>query len=109
MSAIPAATRAVIRDRDQDSCVRCGIHANAIGASIHHRKRRRDGGHAWSNLVVLCGSGTTGCHGWATENPAAARADGVVVPSWDEPATTPILYRGQLVILGDDGSITWQG
>lgn len=106
MSAIPAKTRAAVRERDQDRCVRCSLHVNvAGGGSIHHRQRRRDGGHRPCNLIVLCGSGTTGCHGWVTAHPAQARDSGFIVPTWGDPATTPILYQGRLMMLGDDYSL----
>ena len=43
-----------------DECVICG----EIDISIHHVLPRGQGGDdVWENLVPLCGSGTTGCHG----------------------------------------------
>lgn len=43
-----------------DECVICG----AIDISIHHvLPRGQSGDDVWENLVALCGSGTTGCHG----------------------------------------------
>ena len=43
-----------------DECVICG----GIDISIHHILPRGQGGDdVWENLVPLCGSGTTGCHG----------------------------------------------
>lgn len=41
----------------------------------HHRNAA---GRVWtpSNGLHLCGSGTTGCHGWITEHPHAARERG---------------------------------
>lgn len=43
-----------------DECVICG----AIDISIHHVLSRGQGGDdVWEDLVPLCGSGTTGCHG----------------------------------------------
>jgi hypothetical protein len=43
--------------------------------SVHHRRPRMMGGSRNestyikpANLIVLCGSGTTGCHGWVESN-----------------------------------------
>ena len=53
--------------------------------------------HKWpglnqpSNLLTLCGSGTTGCHGWTHAHPAQAREDGFLVSAYnDHPETTPV-------------------
>lgn len=40
------------------------------------------GGHTTDVLILLCGSGTTGCHGWVHANPMKARAAGLIVPTW---------------------------
>ena len=72
-------------------CVRCG----ARGSNRHELLPRSRGGprDAW-NTVVLCGSGTHGCHGWVTEHPDLAEAEGLYV-------------RGQIIrgrYLGPDGT-----
>ena len=59
-------------------CLRCGtnIHDPSLwpGRSGHHRQLRRRADPAVRdlpcNIVELCGSGTTGCHGWAHAHPA---------------------------------------
>jgi hypothetical protein len=57
-------------------CVRCG----ARGSNRHEKLPRSRGGlRDEFNTVVLCGSGTTGCHGWVTANPAAAEVEGLYV------------------------------
>lgn len=57
-------------------CVRCG----ARGSNRHEKLPRGRGGPRDDfNTVVLCGSGTTGCHGWVTENPDAAEKEGLYV------------------------------
>lgn len=76
--------------RDLGSCARCGRHVVHLERgrawSIHHRRPRGSGGTslAWvneaANLVILCGSGTTGCHGWVEKNRRQARALGFLVP-----------------------------
>lgn len=58
-----------------------------------------------SNLIVLCGSATTGCHGWATGRPAEAGKDGRgwVVQRGMVPAAVPVLVAGRgLVYLSVD-------
>jgi hypothetical protein len=32
-------------------------------------------------MIRLCGSGTTGCHGWVHANPLKAKAAGYIVPA----------------------------
>lgn len=57
-------------------CVRCG----ARGSNRHEKLPRSRGGRRDEfNTVVLCGSGTHGCHGWVTEHPDAAEAEGLYV------------------------------
>lgn len=58
--------------------------------SRHHRQGRRLGDHGAANLVLLCGSGTTGCHGWAHANPRAARELGLIVSAYADAVATPI-------------------
>jgi hypothetical protein len=49
-----------ILHRDWRECALCGQHRGRL--SLHHiSKHPRDDVEA--NLVMLCGSGTTGCHG----------------------------------------------
>lgn len=72
---ISAKTRALVWARDGGLCLRC----LAPGTNIHHRRARGMGGTSRAaindprNLVLLCGSGTTGCHGWIESNRAVAR------------------------------------
>lgn len=74
-------TTALVVQRDYGCCVKC---SRSLGAgrgfdwSIQHRCARGAGGTrlAWKNmpgnLILLCGSGTTGCHGWVEGHPAEA-------------------------------------
>lgn len=89
--------RAIVYNRDDGLCVRCGVYlseydmATARG-SIHHRKLRSQGGpNTAANLITLCGSGTTGCHGWVHGHPAEARNLGLIVHRIDDPASVPVL------------------
>lgn len=115
--------RVLIVGREGGSCFRCGLrvaHLEETGRgfkilgltdySIHHRRARGMGGsrdpqtsHP-SNGLLLCGSGVTGCHGWVESHRSAARADGYLLESWQDPATTPIRLplSAELVWLGTD-------
>lgn len=54
--------------------------------NVHHRKDRGQGGlNEMPNFLHLCGSGTTGCHGFVTGNPSISDANGWTVASWDDP------------------------
>lgn len=98
--------------RDKDTCQRCH---RAQGTNRDHRKNRSQGGlTVASNLQLLCGTGTTGCHGWATAHPADAVAEGWAVPGWADPAEWPArryrrtawgVLRPAWVIYRNDG--TW--
>lgn len=93
----------LIGERAGWQCERCG----AIGQSVHHRRKRSQGGE-WSyhNLVFLCGSGTTGCHGWVEHNANAAEFEGYHVRPWQDPAKVTVLYRdGTWVLLTADGKL----
>jgi hypothetical protein len=76
--------RRAVRERCQDRCEGCGTHWNGQAA---HRKRRSQGG-LWSptNILALCGSGTTGCHGLAHAHPLLAQGLGWEVGPLEEPA-----------------------
>lgn len=81
--------RAIVGGRDEQMCVRCRRGSN-LGTNFDHRKNRSQGGKwAASNGQLLCGSGTTGCHGWKTQNPQTAMQDGYTCPSWAEPTEWP--------------------
>lgn len=103
MSHIPPRVRSQLRMRAGDLCEACGKPGN----NAHHRKNRsQGGGDVLSNLMLLCGSGTTGCHGYITVNPKHAYTLGWSVHSYADPASRAVNYRGQWVLLADDGSIT---
>lgn len=94
--------------RSRGRCERCGkdLLANERPVSRHHRQRRRDGGDRLSNLMLLCGTGNTGCHGWITEHPAEAKlpTHGWIVPTEFDPADIPVrLADGYLYTLDDMG------
>lgn len=98
MTAIPKALRELVYDRDEGLCQRCGLYCLNSEHSIQHRLPRGMGGdrlgltNTPANLVLMCGSGTTGCHGWAEfGNRTAGYQKGWLVHRWERPATKPIL------------------
>lgn len=79
--------------RDEHSCTRCGRSLYSAPGSRHHRKLRSQGGkHLAEVLILLCGSGTTDCHGWVHANPDAAREEGFYVRAWEDCADIPIKH-----------------
>ncbi len=116
----------VIWERDRGCCAKCGRRLREYmrgqlgpigGWSVQHREARgaggvgRKGARPWltraSNGVLLCGDGTTGCHGDVeTRERAAARELGFVVSATGirRPASVPILHALYgWVLLDDEG------
>lgn len=85
------AGRAIVYQRSGGLCEGCGQHR---GDGVHHRRGRGQGG-TWcpSNLLHLCGSGTTGCHGWATSRPAWSHAAGWTLRHGDVADQVPVYLR----------------
>lgn len=105
MSAVPRKIAAIVDRRDGYSCVRCGLPLSVESGSRHHRQRRAIGGHTPANLILLCGSGTTGCHGWVHAHPERARSSGWIVRSAGAliPAEVPMLT----VCAGHWSALVW--
>lgn len=95
----------IVDARADGRCERCG--RAALVANHHHRLLRSRGGRDLpSNLVRLCGSGTTGCHGWVHANVAAATDAGYIVRTNADPATVRLEHsRYAEVFLADDGEV----
>lgn len=94
----------LVRQRSRGACERCG---RAGPGSLHHRRKRSHGG-AWSaeNLVWLCGSGTTGCHGWVEAHPAQASREGFHLRPWEDALLRPVrLYWHGWGVLRSDGTV----
>lgn len=83
-----------VLEREGWCCGNCGgeLHGRrGIEYSIHHRKRRSQGGdNRPSNLVALCGHGTSGCHGDVHRLVAAATKAGLLVPRDVDPEAVPL-------------------
>lgn len=104
------AIRMMVAERDGYACCRCSAGVMGQQASVHHRKPSGMGGsrrsametNRASNLLVLCGSGTTGCHGWVEANPTFAFAYGWRCPRWMQPTDWAVWIDGRwFLLLGD--------
>ncbi len=96
--------KALVRSRDGHHCQRCGVSIVDIPSSIHHRKLRSQGGlDDAGNMIRMCGTGTTGCHGWAHHNRTLARQDGWIVYRIDNPAEHAVLTIHGWVLLDNEG------
>lgn len=83
-----AEIRAAVLERDGYQCARCGRPC-VYDHSIHHRILGNRKDMRASNLVTLCGSGTTGCHGWVHAHPTLAQDDGYIVSKFHKAQDTP--------------------
>ena len=92
----------MVLERAQYSCEACGSGVGdrrGVDYSIHHRRARAMGGSSDyttnlpSNLMLLCGSATTGCHGFVESNRSAAVAAGWLVLSRTDPRKVPVLVE----------------
>ncbi|MEU3452112.1 hypothetical protein ABZ671_00515 [Micromonospora sp. NPDC006766] len=106
-------TVAVVGERDQGCCVRCGKPLRGdrgFAWSVQHRRARqgrdlRPDTNQPHNLILLCGSATTLCHGWVESNRNAARAHGWAIRQTDDPAARFVDHaiHGRVWLLSDGG------
>lgn len=98
--------RRVVNARSGGRCEICG----QAGDGLHHRlKRSRGGPWAVWNLLRLCGSGTTGCHGAIEAEPTVATMLGLTLSGHVVDSRTPALCHPHGLSLGwwlpeDDGA-----
>ena len=65
---IPESVRWRVYERDNRTCRICGV-TSAYTYSVHHIVYRSQGGsNDEANLILLCGSGSNGCHLLAHSN-----------------------------------------
>lgn len=102
-----AAVVQTVRGRDRWCCALC----RTMGPlSTQHRRARGMGGSRWpginrpANLLTLCGTGTTGCHGYVESHPEWARRLGLSVSLHADPARVPVFTWRGWVLLNDDGT-----
>jgi hypothetical protein len=58
-----------------------------------------------ANILLLCGSGTEGCHGWVESNRADAYAQGLLLHQGDDPCEMPVTLRYGTVFIDDEGGV----
>lgn len=100
-------TRSIIKHRSGGLCELCQREPMT---NIHHRKPRGMGGtrRPWvdepSNLIALCGSGTTGCHGWIESHRADSYDRGLLLKTGMMPFHTPFQddRNEWWLLVGDD-------
>jgi hypothetical protein len=85
-TVIPSPIRDAVLQRDKDRCQRCRRWVgDRAWYSLQHRDARGMGGstllHTMANLVTLCGTGTTGCHGLVESQRTVSYALGWLVPN----------------------------
>lgn len=87
--------RQIVIERDNFQCQWCGGRISHP-YSLQHRRARMMGGSSlpWinepANLVLVHGTGTTGCHGTIESNPIEAEKRGFRLGPNDSPYTTPV-------------------
>ena len=100
-------------ERAQYSCEPCGAltgDVRGVDWSVHHRLPRRMGGtkravvNAPSALLIVCGSGTTGCHGRIESYREAAYERGLILRAHEDPLVVPVRLAIGLVRLTNEGT-----
>lgn len=76
-------------------------------SNYQHRKGkahcRKDELWAPENGLHVCGSGTTGCHGYIHQHPRESYSKGWSVRSFNNPEQCPAMVRGEPLFLMDYG------
>lgn len=102
------AIRDAVLSRARGACERCGDTDGPF--AVHHRSPRQRGGtkrpevNHLPNLVLV----DEHCHADIESHRTRAYETGWLVHSWDDPATTPLLYRnGWLALLTAFGGVEY--
>lgn len=106
-TGVPPEIRIAVLHRARYLCEVCGLGA---ASNLHHRKPRGMGGtrddmiNSPANLLGICGSGTTGCHGKIESYRRQSYDLGWLVRRWREPSEVPFLGpRDDWYLLDDTG------
>lgn len=109
-AAPTSATVGLLYARAGRRCELCGGPLSGLGGwSKHHRRRKGMGGSRlpWindvTNLLLLCGSGITGCHGRVESHRTEAYEVGWLLRDGEHPAEVPVLIhaRGSVYLTPD--------
>lgn len=110
------ATVELIWQRAGGACENCALplhradRGKPFGWSVQHRVKKSHGvDNRPCNLLVLCGSGTTLCHGFVEEHPAKANELGLGLKSGQDPEREQFYGRFQRPVwLTNDGQYLFQ-
>lgn len=117
MTAVSPEVRVLCLERAGYVCEFCyGPLDGPFGYSLQHRAARRAGGSKLAhlgqppNLLVMCGSGVTQCHGKAEANPEWAYERGLALRTGWDPEQTPYqdIHDQWRLLLPDGQSIPIQ-
>lgn len=107
---ITGATTALLLERSGGICECCG---HRPGSNRHHRRSRgmggdkRPGTDSISNLLLVCGTGAMGCHGWLETHREESYASGLLVlrsVSDEDIASVPVRLACGVVTLTGTGT-----
>jgi hypothetical protein len=112
---VTARTRATVIRRDEETCQFDGRDLSTRipqgDYSLQHRRARGMGGskdpetNDPANLVLVCGSATTGCHGYIEQHREHAIRRGFNVPQRKRPTEVALQdWHGQWWFLEPDGT-----
>lgn len=99
------AVKAIVDERSRGWCEICGYLASH--GQYHHRRPRGMGGTkrietgSPVNALYLCQE----CHAWIESLRAHALRNGWLVGQSEDPALTPVNYRGVMATLTNDGRV----
>lgn len=91
--------REAVLERDRYQCFRCGRSILTGMYSLHHRRPRGMGGTSLetsnlsANALTMCGTGTTGCHGWIESHRRESIRLGWLLPQGIDPCMVPVLHH----------------
>ena len=106
------AVRRQVIARDLSKCQYCGRHVRVENGwySLQHRRARGMGGtrsevaNLPANLLLVCGTGTTECHGLIEAQPIQAAARGFRIAAGADPTKIPYMdEQGAEWYLTNDG------
>ncbi|BCI54991.1 hypothetical protein NIIDNTM18_42690 [Mycolicibacterium litorale] len=105
-TGFPDAVRQVIVARSAGRCEKCG---EAWAEAHHHRRPRGAGGsrRADTNTPVNALALDNRCHEWIESHRTEALENGWLVRQSASPADVPVLYRGRMAWLRDDGGVEY--
>jgi hypothetical protein len=108
--AVPAEVRELLAARSGGWCEAQLVGCTGTATDAHHRVTQKAGGRSaaakaahdrLSNLVHLDRT----CHDWIGARPAEAYDLGLSLKEGQDPAKEPVVYRGELSYLTDDGQV----